>query len=424
VEDGGERLLATLLRLLVALECFAGALPSGQSFRRFCAHDMSLERLCLPQQCLTIGPPRSVPRRVPTLVLSLLSPGSLTHLPTKSHTQYALQMCAEKRWSDRCPPEGVETGPRAGYREGMMSLRAVHAGTGYRYLLSSVATNDAAPGELGQRPPTLSDYYQAKGTPQGRWIGSGLAGFASETAMAGQEISETQMAALYGEGLHPDADERMRAGESLDDVKIGRAFSIYTGERSVLGGIAQAEKAFRLHEERLPTEDERSTIAEQVGRAHYKENHPDANPSGEDVIAWVNEQRDQVKQAVSGYDFTFSPAKSVSVLWALSDEQTASKIAAIHHRAVADTLEWAEENCAFTRRGTNGIEQIRTRGLIASEFTHFDTRAGDPDLHSHVLVSNKVQGVDGKWRALDGTPIFQMHQSMSARYDVAVQDLL
>src|SRR5699024_2809610 len=128
-------------------------------------------------------------------------------------------------------PEGVETGLRAGYREGMMSFRVVHAGTGYRYLLSSVATNDAAPGERGQRPPALSDYYQAKGTPAGRWIGSGVAGFASETAQAGQEISETQMAALYGEGLHPDADDRMRAGETLDDVKIGRAFAIYTGER-------------------------------------------------------------------------------------------------------------------------------------------------------------------------------------------------
>src|SRR5699024_9223066 len=118
---------------------------------------------------------------------------------------------------------------------------------------------------------TLSDYYQAKGTPAGRWIGSGLAGFASETAQSGQEISETQMAALYGEGLHPDADERMRGGATLDDVKIGRAFAIYTGERSVLGGIAKAEKAFRMNEERLPTEDERSTIAEQIGRKHYKE---------------------------------------------------------------------------------------------------------------------------------------------------------
>ena len=305
-----------------------------------------------------------------------------------------------------------------------MSFRVVHAGTGYRYLLSSVATNDAAPGERGQRPPALSDYYQAKGTPAGRWIGSGVAGFASETAQAGQEISETQMAALYGEGLHPDADDRMRGGETLDDVKIGRAFAIYTGERSVLGSIAKAEKAFRLNEERLPTEDERSTIAEQIGRKHYKENHPDANPSGEDVIAWVNEQRDQVKQAVAGYDFTFSPAKSVSVLWALSDEKTAAKIASLHHRAVAESLEWAEQNAAFTRRGTNGIEQVATRGLIASEFTHFDTRSGDPDLHSHVLVSNKVQGEDGKWRALDGTPIFQMRHSISARYDVALQDLL
>ncbi|MDN5723676.1 MAG: relaxase domain-containing protein, partial [Corynebacterium sp.] len=306
----------------------------------------------------------------------------------------------------------------------MMSLRAVHAGTGYRYLLSSVATNDAAAGETGKGPPSLSDYYQAKGTPAGKWIGGGLAGFASESAAAGQEITETQMAALYGEGLHPDADERMLAGESLSDVKIGRAFAIYSGQRSVLGDIAEAEKTFRLAEERLPTDEERNELAEQIGRAHYTQSHPDSDPSGKNVIAWVNEQRDQVKQAVSGFDFTFSPAKSVSVLWALSDEQTAAKIAALHHRAVAETIEWAEDNAAFTRRGTNGIEQIATRGLIASEFTHFDTRSGDPDLHSHVLVSNKVQGVDGKWRALDGSTIFQLHQSISARYDTALQDLL
>src|SRR5699024_1927700 len=173
-----------------------------------------------------------------------------------------------------------------------------------------------------------------------------------------------------------------------------------TLERASLFNNDKTKYSFRLNEEHLPTKDELSTIAEQIGRKHYKENHPDANPSGEDVIAWVNEQRDQVKQAVAGYDFTFSPAKSVSVLWALSDEKTAAKIASLHHRAVAESLEWAEQNAAFTRRGTNGIEQVATRGLIASEFTHFDTRSGDPDLHSHVLVSNKVQGEDGKWRAL------------------------
>ena len=92
----------------------------------------------------------------------------------------------------------------------MMSLRAVHAGTGYQYLLRSVATHDADP-----EGKSLSDYYAAKGTPPGRWIGSGLAGLLSETATAGAVVGEVQMAALYGEGLHPDTDQMMAEGKSL-----------------------------------------------------------------------------------------------------------------------------------------------------------------------------------------------------------------
>ena len=53
----------------------------------------------------------------------------------------------------------------------VMSLRVVHAGYGYRYLLRSVAVNDVDPGGRGVG---LVDYYQAKGTPCGRWVGDGL----------------------------------------------------------------------------------------------------------------------------------------------------------------------------------------------------------------------------------------------------------
>lgn len=49
-----------------------------------------------------------------------------------------------------------------------------------------------------------------------------------------------------------------------------------------------------------------------------------------------------------------------------------------------------------TRMGAGGLAQVKTGGIIASEFTHLNTRAGDPDLQWHVLVSNKVQGPDGK----------------------------
>lgn len=302
----------------------------------------------------------------------------------------------------------------------MMSLRAVHAGTGYQYLLRSVATHDG-PREAGQ---SLSDYYAAKGTPPGRWIGSGLDGLASPTVLARAEVTEAQMAALYGEGLHPDTDDMLAAGTSLAGCKLGRAFPIYTADKPVLVALAAAEKQFRREHNRLPTTADRAVMAEQIGRPFYLEAGGYDHASGADVIAWVNRMRDQVQQAVSGFDFTFSPVKSVSVVWALADEKTAMRIAAIHHEAVAEALRWAEDNAIYTRRGAGGIEQVNTKGILASEFTHFDTRGGDPDLHSHVLIANKVQAPDGTWKSLDGRAIFQMHQAISARYDTALHDRL
>ena len=298
-----------------------------------------------------------------------------------------------------------------------MSLRAVHAGTGYQYLLRSVATHDADP-----EGKSLSDYYAAKGTPPGVWIGSGLTGLNSETATVGATVTEEQMAALYGEGLHPDTDQKMADGAPLAACKLGRSFPIYTGGVEVLQAIATAEKTFLAVEGRRPTVEERGQIAEGTARPFYTKEFGYEHASGEDVIAWVNRERDRVKQAVAGFDFTFSPVKSVSVWWALADENTASHIAALHHEAVAEALAWAEDNAIYTRVGTGGIKQVKTGGIIASEFTHFDTRGGDPDLHSHVLIANKVQAPDGRWLSLDSRAIHQMHQAISARYDAILHD--
>ena len=54
----------------------------------------------------------------------------------------------------------------------MLSMRVVHAGEGYAYLMNSVASHDdeTAP-EM-----RLGDYYNASGTPPGRWFGKGLNG--------------------------------------------------------------------------------------------------------------------------------------------------------------------------------------------------------------------------------------------------------
>jgi hypothetical protein len=44
---------------------------------------------------------------------------------------------------------------------------------------------------------------------------------------------------------------------------------------------------------------------------------------------------------------------------------------------------------------------------VAASFTEFTSRADDPQLHTHVVVANKVRGVDGMWRSVDGRLLFR-----------------
>ena len=46
-------------------------------------------------------------------------------------------------------------------------------------------------------------------------------------------------------------------------------------------------------------------------------------------------------------------------------------------------------------------------GLVAAAFTHRDSRARDPDLHTHVAVANKLQTLDRRWLSIDGRVLFK-----------------
>jgi hypothetical protein len=100
--------------------------------------------------------------------------------------------------------------------------------------------------------------------------------------------------------------------------------------------------------------------------------------------------------AVGGYDLTFSPVKSVSTLWAIADLPIAALIGQAHHSALAEALRFIEDRALFTREGRGGVRQVDVTGLVAAAFTHRDSRAGDPDLHTHVALANKVQTLDGR----------------------------
>ncbi|QAY68755.1 conjugal transfer protein [Xylanimonas protaetiae] len=128
---------------------------------------------------------------------------------------------------------------------------------------------------------------------------------------------------------------------------------------------------------------------------------------------------------MAGYDLTFSVAKSVSVLWALSDASTQARIAEIHHAAIADVIGLLEREVASTRIGYASRAQVPVIGIEATAFDHYDSRANDPQLHTHVVVSNKVKTLqDGVWRGLDSRSLHAATVGLSEYYNAVLADRL
>ncbi|MFJ9390434.1 MobF family relaxase [Nocardioides sp. NPDC101246] len=142
---------------------------------------------------------------------------------------------------------------------------------------------------------------------------------------------------------------------------------------------------------------------------------------GTDPVSGAALGRPQRKGGVAGFDLTFSPVKSVSALWAVAPPPIARAIEEAHEAAVADALTYVEREVLFTREGTDGARQVETRGLVTAAFQHRDTRAGDPDLHTHVAVANKVQTLSGKWLSVYGSMLFAQTVAISETYNTALE---
>ena len=125
---------------------------------------------------------------------------------------------------------------------------------------------------------------------------------------------------------------------------------------------------------------------------------------------------------VTGFDLTFSAPKSVSALWALGDRLSAAEVMAAHRAAVRASLHYLDTHAALSRRGTDGVEQVSSAGLAAAVFDHRSSRAGDPQLHTHALVLNKVRCQDGRWRTLDATELFHHKKSVGMIYQAALRN--
>ena len=122
--------------------------------------------------------------------------------------------------------------------------------------------------------------------------------------------------------------------------------------------------------------------------------------------------------SVAAWDCTFSPPKSVSLLWAAGDRGVQQQVWAAHLAAVDAGLGYLEEHAGYVRAGRNGVRVLDTSGLVVARMNEWTSRDGDMHLHTHCLVLNRAQTVgDGKWRALDGRALLSARTGAGAMYN-------
>jgi len=212
----------------------------------------------------------------------------------------------------------------------------------------------------GSAASALTRYYAESGTPPGRFLGVGLAGLADGT--------------------------RLAAGAMVTEEQLWR----------MLGMLQDP------------------VTGEQLGRPPIARRE------------WIDARGRARKPAlpVAGFDLTFSAPKSVSVAWGLADPATRESIHAAHLQALEFVISYAENNVFASRSGTGGIVQEDIRGVVAAAFDHWDSRAGDPQLHTHVVVMNRAQTAAGKWRTLDSRALFKEAVGLSELYNGVLSDVL
>ncbi len=125
--------------------------------------------------------------------------------------------------------------------------------------------------------------------------------------------------------------------------------------------------------------------------------------------------------AVPGFDLTFSAPKSVSLLWALGDQPTQLAVRDAHERSVDVALAYMQRQACWTRRGKGGAEFVPGNGYIAAAFRHRSSRAGDPQLHTHVLVANATRGPDGRWTRLYHPAIYDHAKTAGYLYEAQLR---
>ena len=152
--------------------------------------------------------------------------------------------------------------------------------------------------------------------------------------------------------------------------------------------------------------------------------------SGEDLgRRWASKK-------VVAFDMTFSCPKSVSLLYALGDEEIREVVIRAHSAAVTAACEYMQEHAGWGRRynrETQKVEPVRAQ-MIMPRFVHRTARPVtdpvtgvttiDPQLHTHIPISTWALRDNGTWGQLYSEPLYAHAAAAGAVGQAVLRDEL
>ncbi|MGP4004802.1 MobF family relaxase, partial [Streptomyces sp. 8N706] len=301
-----------------------------------------------------------------------------------------------------------------------MTMKPLSAGEGYRYYLRNITVADGVRGSAGAASSSVP------GVPAGVWQGRAARALGLEGT-----VTKAQMRSLIGLGMHPEATRIIAEeqaggaspGQAVRAAKLGPAVPQLAELSPLDQQIEHVLQEAAQHLCRPLTTAEAHRLRMRTAAAAFEEEYHRPPADGLELGRYLAARTGPQRQPRTAYDLTFSFAESE--LWALAGPATRQVIEEAHEEAIGEALGWLEDNALAVRTGPGGIAQQRAvGGLLCTRFRHYESRAGDPMLHDHAVISSRVKGPDGRWRNLDSRLLFREVVSASELYNQRVRELV
>ena len=84
-------------------------------------------------------------------------------------------------------------------------------------------------------------------------------------------------------------------------------------------------------------------------------------------------------------------------------------------------VDWIEAHAHTRFRIAGRVAVVDAHGIVAAAFRQHTSRALDPQLHTHVVIANRVRSPDGRWLALDARTLKLDQRTLSAIYHTGLR---